>query len=68
MWQIHQPLKVLHNLILTSDLEKLYHIGRELGLPHVLFDIVQDTVENSNSIKVIAVKHDQQFIIPAVLV
>ncbi|XP_038565198.1 serine/threonine-protein kinase 36 isoform X1 [Micropterus salmoides] len=51
VWQIHQPLKVLHNLILTSDLEKLYHIGRELGLPHVLFDIVQDTVENSNSIK-----------------
>ncbi|XP_044079758.1 serine/threonine-protein kinase 36 isoform X4 [Siniperca chuatsi] len=49
--RIHQPLKVLRNLILTSDLEKSYHIGRELGLPHVLFDLVHDTVENSNSIK-----------------
>ncbi|XP_035522787.1 serine/threonine-protein kinase 36 [Morone saxatilis] len=50
-WQIHRPLKVLHNLILTSDLEKSYQIGRELGLPHVLFDLIHDTVENSNSSK-----------------
>ncbi|XP_056252549.1 serine/threonine-protein kinase 36 [Seriola aureovittata] len=50
-WQIHQPLKILCNLILTSDLEKLYHISHELGLPHVLFDLVQDTVENSQFIK-----------------
>ncbi|XP_040907664.1 serine/threonine-protein kinase 36 [Toxotes jaculatrix] len=50
-YQIHQPLKVLGNLILTSDLEKSYHIGRELGLPHILFDLVHDTVENSNFIK-----------------
>ncbi|XP_071317161.1 serine/threonine-protein kinase 36 isoform X2 [Trachinotus anak] len=49
--QIHRPLKVLCNLILTSDLEKLHHISCELGLPHVLFDLVQDTVENSHFIK-----------------
>lgn len=51
--QIHLPLKVLCNLILTSEPEKSYHISRELGLPHVLFDLVHDTVENSNFIKVI---------------
>ncbi|XP_041808634.1 serine/threonine-protein kinase 36 isoform X2 [Chelmon rostratus] len=50
-WRIDQPLKVLHNLILTSDPEKSLHIGRELGLPHVLFELVHDTVENSNFIK-----------------
>ncbi|KAM7374226.1 hypothetical protein PAMP_006897 [Pampus punctatissimus] len=49
--QIHRPLRVLHNLILTSDLEKLYHIGCEIGLPHLLFDLVHDIVENSNFIK-----------------
>lgn len=53
-WRIDQPLKVLHNLILTSDPEKSLHIGRELGLPHVLFELVHDTVENSNFIKVTA--------------
>ncbi|XP_070699860.1 serine/threonine-protein kinase 36 [Pempheris klunzingeri] len=46
--RIHQPLKVLRNLIVTSDLEKSYHIGRELGLPRTLFDLVHDAVENSN--------------------
>ncbi|XP_070774102.1 serine/threonine-protein kinase 36 [Enoplosus armatus] len=50
-WRIHQPLKVLHNLILASDLEKSYHIGHELGLPHVLFDLVHDSVENTSFIK-----------------
>ncbi|XP_054481552.1 serine/threonine-protein kinase 36 [Anoplopoma fimbria] len=50
-WRIHLPLKVLCNLILTSDLEKSHHIGHELGLPHVLFDLVHDAVENSNFIK-----------------
>ncbi|XP_049447377.1 serine/threonine-protein kinase 36 isoform X4 [Epinephelus fuscoguttatus] len=50
-WRIQLPLKVLRNLILTSDLKKSYHIGQELGLPHVLFDLVNDAVENSNSIK-----------------
>ncbi|KAM7397868.1 hypothetical protein PAMA_005957 [Pampus argenteus] len=52
--QIHQPLRVLHNLILTPDLEKRYHIGFEIGLPHLLFDLVHDIVENSNSIKPLA--------------
>ncbi|KAF7655842.1 hypothetical protein LDENG_00049560 [Lucifuga dentata] len=44
--QIHQPLKVLRNLILTSDLDKSHHIGCEVGLPHLLFDLVHDAVEN----------------------
>ncbi|XP_076024780.1 serine/threonine-protein kinase 36 [Genypterus blacodes] len=43
---ILQPLKVLHNLILTPDLEKSHHIGCEVGLPHLLFDLVRDSVEN----------------------
>lgn len=62
-WRIHQPLKVLRNLILTSDLE---NISLELGLPHVLFDIVRDSVENTNLIKVIAQEQNyiQQCIIP----
>ncbi|XP_070839243.1 serine/threonine-protein kinase 36 [Chaetodon trifascialis] len=50
-WRIDTPLQVLHNLILTSDPEKSYRIGRELGLPHVLFDLVHDIVENSSFIK-----------------
>ncbi|XP_068456239.1 serine/threonine-protein kinase 36 isoform X2 [Clinocottus analis] len=50
-WRIHLPLKVLHNLILTSDLDKSHHIGRELGLPGVLFDLVHDAVGNSNFVK-----------------
>ncbi|XP_022044559.2 serine/threonine-protein kinase 36 isoform X2 [Acanthochromis polyacanthus] len=58
MQQIHQPLKVLHNLILMSDLEKSYNIGSELGLPHVLFDLIRDTVENSDLMK-------QQWSVPA---
>ena len=53
-WRIHQPLKVLRNLILTSDPEKSYHIGRELGLPHVLFELVHESVGNSNFMKVSA--------------
>nr|XP_043898785.1 serine/threonine-protein kinase 36 isoform X2 [Solea senegalensis] len=50
-WHIHQPLKVLRNLLLNSDHEKTNHIGRELCLPHVLLDQVHDNVENSNYIK-----------------
>uniref|UniRef100_A0A667YY38 non-specific serine/threonine protein kinase n=3 Tax=Myripristis murdjan TaxID=586833 RepID=A0A667YY38_9TELE len=45
-WQIQQPLRVLRNLILTSDLENLNHIGCEIGLPHLFFDLVHDSVEN----------------------
>ncbi|XP_049598274.1 serine/threonine-protein kinase 36 isoform X2 [Syngnathus scovelli] len=44
---IHLPLKVLENLILTSDLAIKNHIGSELGLPSLLIDIVHDFVENS---------------------
>lgn len=51
---IHQPLKILRNLILTSDPEESYQIGGKLGLPHVLFDLVHDAVENSSFIKVTA--------------
>lgn len=50
--QIHQPLKVLQNLILRRDLDKSYH--RELGLPRVLFELIHDAVENKDFIKVIA--------------
>ncbi|XP_074467737.1 serine/threonine-protein kinase 36 [Sebastes fasciatus] len=50
-WQIRLPLKVLRNLILTCDLEKSHHICHELGLPHVLFDLVRDAVENCDLIK-----------------
>lgn len=53
-WRINLPLKVLQNLILTSDLEKLTHIGREVELPHLLFDLVNDAVENCHLIQVIA--------------
>lgn len=54
MWRIQQPLKVLRNLLLTSDPERSYQIGRELGLPHVLFELVHDTVENSSFMEVTA--------------
>lgn len=49
---IHQPLKILRNLILTSDPEQSNQIGGKLGLPHVLFDLVHDAVENSSFSKV----------------
>ncbi|XP_041864512.1 serine/threonine-protein kinase 36 isoform X2 [Melanotaenia boesemani] len=42
--QIHQPLKVVHNLILTPDLDMLDHIGYELQLPRLLFDLIRDSV------------------------
>ncbi|XP_059206951.1 serine/threonine-protein kinase 36 [Centropristis striata] len=50
-WQIQLPLKVLCNLILTSDLEKSYHIGHELELPIVLFELIHDALKNSNFLK-----------------
>lgn len=49
---IHQLLRVLRNLILTSDPERSLQIGPELGLPHILFDLIRDAVENSGFIKV----------------
>ncbi|XP_077402507.1 serine/threonine-protein kinase 36-like [Vanacampus margaritifer] len=51
MQSIHLPLKVLHNLILTSDLATRNHIGSELGLPCLLIDLVHDSVESSHLIK-----------------
>ncbi len=45
-------MKVLHNLLLASDPEKSYQVGWELGLPHILFDLVHDIVKNSDFIKV----------------
>lgn len=64
---IHQPLKILRNLILTSDHEKSHQIGQKLGLPHVLFDLIRDAVENSSFIKVTSLEwnHIQQGFIPA---
>ncbi|XP_026185072.1 serine/threonine-protein kinase 36 isoform X2 [Mastacembelus armatus] len=50
-WHIHQPMKILHNLIMTSKPERSYHIGQELGLPHILFDLVNDTIENQTFLK-----------------
>ncbi|TKS83928.1 Serine/threonine-protein kinase 36 [Collichthys lucidus] len=46
-WKIQQPLKVLQNLLLTHDPDTSNQIGQELGLPHVLFELVHDAVENS---------------------
>ncbi|XP_061608023.1 serine/threonine-protein kinase 36 isoform X2 [Phyllopteryx taeniolatus] len=44
-------LKVLQNLILTSDLAVTKHIGGELGLPCLFIDLVHDCVENSDFIE-----------------
>ncbi|XP_078786622.1 serine/threonine-protein kinase 36 isoform X4 [Oryzias latipes] len=49
--QIQQALKVLRNLIQMPDLEKSYHISSELQLPHLLFDLINNCVENSDFIK-----------------
>lgn len=64
---IHQPLKILRNLILTSDPEQSNQIGGKLGLPHVLFDLVYDAVENSSFIKVTVWEwsNNKQSFIPA---
>lgn len=50
--QIQQPMRVLHNLLVMAEVEKLNDVGRELGLPRVLFGLIQDTVESSDFIKV----------------
>ncbi|MEQ2282747.1 hypothetical protein AMECASPLE_004022 [Ameca splendens] len=49
--QIELLLKVLHNLILTSDLETSHYISCELQLPQVLFEMIRDSVSNSDLIK-----------------
>ncbi|KAM9780985.1 uncharacterized protein ACBT44_022369 isoform 2-T2 [Syngnathus typhle] len=48
---IGYPLKVLHNLILTSDLALRNHINSELGLPCLFFDLIHDCVANSHFIE-----------------
>uniref|UniRef100_A0A3P9QJI8 non-specific serine/threonine protein kinase n=1 Tax=Poecilia reticulata TaxID=8081 RepID=A0A3P9QJI8_POERE len=50
--QIEQVLKVLRNLIVTPDLEKSHHISHELKLPQSLFELIRDSVSNSDFIKV----------------
>ncbi|KAM4726666.1 serine/threonine-protein kinase 36 [Anableps anableps] len=49
--QIEHLLKVLQNLILTPDLEKSHHISHELKLPQVLFELIRNSVSNSDFIK-----------------
>ncbi|XP_063340799.1 serine/threonine-protein kinase 36-like [Pelmatolapia mariae] len=49
--QIQQPMRVLHNLLVMAEVEKLNNVGLELGLPRVLFGLIQDTVESSDFIK-----------------
>lgn len=49
---IHLPLKVLRNLILACDPEKSQQIGLTLGLPHTLFDLLHESVDNSSFIQV----------------
>ncbi|XP_039473982.1 serine/threonine-protein kinase 36-like isoform X4 [Oreochromis aureus] len=49
--QIQQPMRVLHNLLVIAEVEKLNHVGLELGLPRVLFGLIQDTVDSSDFIK-----------------
>ncbi|KAJ7996186.1 hypothetical protein DPEC_G00234440 [Dallia pectoralis] len=49
--QIRQQLKVLSNLILTSDTEDSHGMRKELDLPNFLFDLVQDIVANPVVIK-----------------
>ncbi|XP_061659818.1 serine/threonine-protein kinase 36-like isoform X3 [Syngnathoides biaculeatus] len=46
-WRIGQPLKVLQNLILTSDRATTNQIAVELGLPCLLIDMVHNSLENS---------------------
>lgn len=50
--RILQPLKFLHKLLLTSDPEQTYEIAHSLGLPQVLFDLLQAAVENPGFITV----------------
>ncbi|XP_077402506.1 uncharacterized protein LOC144036080 [Vanacampus margaritifer] len=50
-WHISHPLKVLQNLIVTSDLDMTNHIGTELGLPCLLFELLHDSVENSHFVE-----------------
>eukprot|EP00066_Takifugu_rubripes_P020697 XP_011609963.1 PREDICTED: serine/threonine-protein kinase 36 [Takifugu rubripes] len=48
---IHLPLRVLRNLILASDPEKMQQIGGTLGLPQTLLGLLRESVENSSFIQ-----------------
>ncbi|XP_014873126.1 serine/threonine-protein kinase 36 isoform X1 [Poecilia latipinna] len=49
--QIEQVIKVLRNLIVTPDLEKSHHISHELKLPQSFFELIRDSVSNTDFIK-----------------
>ena len=51
-WQILHPLRVVSKLLLHSDPESSLHIGCELGLPHLLFDLTGVMVDKLSVIKV----------------
>ncbi|XP_034034483.1 serine/threonine-protein kinase 36 isoform X2 [Thalassophryne amazonica] len=50
-WRLRNPLKVLHNMIVTPDLENTFHVGCEIRLPHLLFDLIHNIVENPINLK-----------------
>ncbi|KAG7259576.1 hypothetical protein CRUP_027270 [Coryphaenoides rupestris] len=53
-WQIVHPLRVLSKMLLNSDRENLHRIGRDLGLPHLLFDLTSVMVDQLKAIKPVA--------------
>ncbi|XP_041949055.1 serine/threonine-protein kinase 36 [Alosa sapidissima] len=44
--QIREPLQVLRN-VLISDPEQARHVCQEVGLPHFLFDLIEDVLGNT---------------------
>ncbi|XP_057675963.1 serine/threonine-protein kinase 36-like isoform X2 [Corythoichthys intestinalis] len=50
-YHIGLTLKVLQNLLLTSDIATTNHIGSDLGLPCFLFDLVRNSVESARFIQ-----------------
>lgn len=58
---IHLPLRVLRNLVLASDPEKLQQIGGTLGMPQTLLGLLQKSVGNSSFIQVASQESEQSF-------
>lgn len=58
---IHLPLRVLRNLVLASDPEKLQEIVGTLGLPQTLLGLLCESVENSSFIQVASQESEQYF-------
>ncbi|XP_077596797.1 uncharacterized protein LOC144212637 isoform X2 [Stigmatopora nigra] len=50
-YYIGLPLKVLQNLLLTSDVAIKNHITTDLGLPRLFFELLHDSVKNAHFIK-----------------